>query len=359
MSELDIVQTQMSATMRRMRGAVLYNINAPLVIETLTIPALKEGQVLVRVMASGLCHKQLEEMNGKRGEDPYLPHLLGHEGAGIVEETGPGVTHVKPGDHVVLGWMKGRGMNSATPTYTADNRKINAGCITTFNERAVVSENRVTPIDKRMPFDAACLLGCAVTTGLGVVRRIAKMEPKKSVAVFGVGGIGLNVVQWSALTGASKIIALDLREDKLELAKKIGATHTVNVSHENGVETIRELTQGEGADYVFEAVGNARVMEQAYEAANKSGLAVFIGVPKKEDKFCIDPIPLYLGKRITGCHGGDTVKEEDIPYCVDMYLSGKLKLDELITDRIRLDEINTVFDKMKEGKIVGRAIIKF
>lgn len=342
-----------------MQGAVLYETDKPLIIEELRIPELGFGQVLVNIKYSGLCHTQLEEMTGKRGEDAYLPHLLGHEGAGIVEEIGAGVTHVKPGDHVVLGWMKGEGVSSETPIYYKGDKLINAGWITTFNEFAVVAENRVTPMKKQMPFDVASLLGCAVTTGLGAVKRIAKVEAGSSVVVFGTGGVGQNVVQWAALSQASQVIAVDLRDDKLALAEKLGATHIINAKKEDPVAAVKDFTDGQGADYGFEITGNIRVMEQAYEATSRMGTTVLVGVPELQDKLCINPIPLYLGKRLTGCRGGDMVKDEDIPYCVDLYLNGQLKLDELITDRISLNEINDAFNKMKEGLLVGRAIIGF
>ena len=345
--------------MRKMRAAILHEIDKPLVIDEIEIPEVQHGQVLVDTKYSGLCHKQLEEITGKRGNDPYLPHLLGHEGAGIVEEVGTGVTYVKPGDHVVMGWMKGEGIQSVPPRYTRRGKVVNAGWITTFNELAVVSENRVTPINKDMPFDVASLLGCAVTTGLGVVKRIAKMEPGKKVAVFGIGGIGLNVVQSTALFGAEQVIAVDIRDDKLELARLIGATHIVNASDGRDIEQVLELTDSEGVDYCFEAAGNLRVMEKAYSVTSGKGLTVLIGVPEAGDSLCIDPLPLYLGRRLTGCHGGDTIKEEDIPFCVDMYLDGKLKLDELITERIRLEDINESFERMQEKKLVGRAVIEF
>jgi S-(hydroxymethyl)glutathione dehydrogenase / alcohol dehydrogenase len=344
---------------RKVRAAVLYEIDKPLVIEEVEVPDLKHGQVLVDVKCSGLCHKQLEEITGKRGRDPYLPHLLGHEGAGIVEEIGPGVTLVNPGDHVVLGWMKGKGIESSTPCYSKSGQPINAGWITTFNEMAVVSENRITPIHKAIPFDAAALLGCAVTTAFGVVSRIAKMEPGGKVVVFGIGGIGLNVVQCAALFGAAQIIAVDINDDKLALARCLGATDTVNATGGGEIDQVLELTNDLGADYCFEAAGDIRVMEKAYQVTASNGLTVLMGVPKLGDKLRIDPIPLYLGKRLTGCHGGDTVKEVDIPHCVDMYLTGKLKLDELITERIKLEQINAAFEKMKERNLVGRSVIEF
>jgi S-(hydroxymethyl)glutathione dehydrogenase / alcohol dehydrogenase len=342
-----------------MQGAVLYEIDKPLVLEELKIPDLAHGQVLVRIKCSGVCHSQLKEITGARGEDRYLPHLLGHEGAGIVEEVGPGVTRVVPGDHVVLGWMKGQGIDSSTPTYHIGEKPINAGYITTFNEFGVVSENRVTRMRDEMPFDVASLLGCAVTTGLGAVDRIAEVRAGESVAVFGVGGVGLNVVQGAAIAGASQIIAIDLKDEKLELAGRLGATHHINASRENPLEKVMEVTDGVGVNHAFEVTGETSVMSQAFEATSMMGKAVLMGVPKAGNQLSLDPVPLCFGKTITGCHGGNTVKDEDIPRFVDLYLDGRLKLDELITDRIKLSEINEAFDRMREGKILGKAIVEF
>lgn len=345
--------------MKVMQGAVLYEIDKPLVVEELRIPDLAHGQVLVRIKCSGVCHSQLKEITGARGEDRYLPHLLGHEGAGIVEAIGPGVTRVEPGDHVVLGWMKGEGIDSGTPTYHSGAKSINAGYITTFNEFGVISENRVTRMRKEMPFDVASLLGCAVTTGLGAVERIARVAEGDTVAVFGVGGVGLNVVQGAALAGASQIIAIDLRDDKLDLACRLGATHRVNASETNPRDQVAELTDGRGVDHAFEVTGEPSVMSQAFESASMWGKAVLMGVPKAGSELRLDPVPLCFGKTITGCHGGNTVKDEDIPRFVDLYLDGRLKLDELITDRISLLEINEAFGRMREGKILGKAIVEF
>ena len=345
--------------MATMRGAVLYEIGGPLVIEELSVPELAHGQVLVKVMATGLCHKQLEEITGKRGEDPFLPHLLGHEGAGIVQEIGPGVTCVQPGDHVVLGWMKGGGINSETPTYRTGDRTINAGWIATFGELIVVSENRVTPMDPAMPFDAAALLGCAVTTGVGAVRRIAGVTTGSTVAVFGMGGIGLSAVLGAASCRAGMIVAVDISAEKLELARDLGATHTVDAAAGDAVAAVAEIAGAAGVDYGFEAAGNARVMEQAYRATGPQGTTVLMGVPAVEDTICIDPLPLYLGQRLTGCHGGDTVRDEDIPQYVQAYLAGELKLDRLITRRLRLDEINDGFEEMRAKRLIGRALIEF
>jgi len=256
-------------SIEKMKAAVLYETNKPLVIENLKVPELEFGQVLVKVCFSGICHKQMEEIQGHRGPDPYLPHLLGHEGAGVVEAIGPGVTNVAPGDHVVLSWIKGAGINSRPPTYYKGEQPINAGWVTTFNEYAVVSENRVTGIRKDMPLDKAALLGCAVATGVGVVINQARVIPGSTVAVFGVGGVGLNVIQGAALVNAGKIIAVDIVDAKLEMAKEFGATHTINAVKQDPVQQIIELTGNTGVDYAFDTIGKIKSMKQAYDSAAK------------------------------------------------------------------------------------------
>jgi len=288
-----------------------------------------------------------------------LPHLLGHEGAGVVEAIGPGVTNVAPGDHVVLSWIKGAGINSRTPTYYKGEKPINAGWVTTFNEYAVVSENRVTRIGKDMPLDKAALLGCAVPTGVGVVINQARVARGSTVAVFGIGGIGINAIQGAVLVNASKIIAVDIHDHKLNLAQEFGATHTINAMRQNPVQRIREITDGTGVDYAFEMIGRIETMEQAYESArNDGGYVDIAGVPPHDKKMCIDAFPLHSGKCLVGAHGGDTQKERDLPKYISLYFAGKLKLDELITHRFGLDEINDAFQAMEKGEL-GRAIVEF
>lgn len=342
----------------KMKAAVLYETNKPLVVETLQVPELQSGQVLVQVKFSGVCHKQMEEICGHRGTDPYLPHLLGHEGAGIVEAIGPGVTSVAPGDHVILSWIKGRGINSSTPTYYKGDKPINAGWITTFNEYAVISENRVTAIRKDMPLDKAALLGCAVPTGTGVVINQAKVPPGSSVAVYGVGGVGLNAIQGAALVSAGKIIAVDILDAKLEMARKFGATHTINAVNQDPVQSILKITDNYGVEYAFDTIGKIQTMEQAYESTTKyGGYVAIVGVPPYGGKISIDAYPLHDGKVLTGTSGGQTDKEKDFPRYIELYFAGKLKLDELITHRFGLDEINEAFTAMEKGEL-GRAIVE-
>ena len=342
--------------MRTMQAAVLRETGKPLSVEELTVPEPGHGQVLVQVRYSGFCRKQLEEMAGIR-PDPFLPHLLGHEGSGIVEATGPGVTHAQPGDHVILSWIKGPGIQSETPTYLSGDEPINAGWVTTFNEYVVASENRVTSIRKDMPLEKAALLGCAVPTGAGSILHDAKVGPGASVAVFGVGGIGLNAVQAAAFKDAEMIVAIDVHDSKLEMARAFGATHTVNAGRDDPVQAVKALTGGEGADYTFESAGLVKTMEQAYEAASDTvGKVVLAGVNPAAEKLCIDPHALHFGKVLTGTAGGFSKPEEDFPRYVDLYLDGRWKLDELITHRFTLPEINRAADLLAGGQ-AGRVII--
>jgi S-(hydroxymethyl)glutathione dehydrogenase/alcohol dehydrogenase len=340
-----------------MKAAVLYEINKPLIVEEMEVPNPDLGQVLVKVMSSGICHTQLDNVKGKYGADLYLPHLLGHEGAGIVEKIGLGVTRVSPGDHVILSWIQGPGFNAKTPLYMKGSQKINAGPVTTFNEYTVASENRVTKIQDDVPFDVASIIGCAVSTGLGAVLNESKVQPGASVAVFGIGGIGLNIVQGAALVNALKIIAVDVYDTKLATAQKFGATHLINAKKEDPVKKIKDLTDGKGADYTFESAGLKETMEQAYQAACNTGLINLVGNPAHNEKICIDAVQTHYGKQLIGGHGGHTRPDVDFARYISLYKAGKLKIDELITHRYPLADVNKAIEDMLAGN-VGRAIIE-
>ena len=215
-----------------MTAAVLVEQNAPLRLEEVEIPTLGVGQILVKMLHSGICGKQIDEITGKRGPDPYIPHMLGHEGSGIVTAVGPGITKVQEQDHVVLHWMKGSGIESAPPRFHINNQIISAGWVTTFSEYTVVSENRVTKVDSDAPSQTSALLGCAVTTGLGIIFNDINLKPGQSVAVFGVGGIGVNVLQGAKLINAYPVVAIDIHEHKLDMAREFGATKTIH-SYQN------------------------------------------------------------------------------------------------------------------------------
>jgi S-(hydroxymethyl)glutathione dehydrogenase/alcohol dehydrogenase len=338
------------------KAAILVAQNEPLVVSEVDIPSLDVGQVLVKVGHSGICGKQLEEINGKRGADPYLPHLLGHEAAGIVMEAGPGVRKVKSGDHVVLHWMKGSGIDSAPPRFRWNNTVVSAGCVTTFSEYTVVSENRTTLIPPDVPYDVASLLGCAVTTGLGIVFNNADLKPGQSIAIFGVGGVGLNVVQGAALVNAYPIVAIDLYDHKLQQATDFGATHTFNSSVENPSAYLRELSGGRGFDVTVDITGNSDIRQMAYNSTTNSGRTIFAGVPHHKETISIDSFPLHFGRRILGSHGGDTQPDIDIPRYIQLYQLGKLKLAEQITHGYCLNEVNQAVAVVQSGA-AGRCVI--
>ena len=338
-------------------AAVLRKIGEPLRLTSLAIPDLQPGQVLVDIAYSGICHTQLLEVQGKRGPDRYLPHTLGHEGAGTVVEVGAGVTKVKPGDQVVLSWIKGIGADVASTLYESKEGPVNSGALSTFMRLTVASENRLTPIDDSMPLYKAALLGCAIPTGAGAVIKKATMQPGSSIAIFGVGGIGLSAVLAASMLQASMIIALDVFDHKLEHARKLGATHVVNSCQQDALSAVTELTGGRGVDYTVEATGKQEVMETAFRAVrNGGGLCVLAGNLPHGQRISLDPFELIKGKQITGTWGGETQPDEDLPYYVDLYLSGKLKLDGLVTHTYAPSDVNQALADMQQGK-VGRALI--
>lgn len=347
-----------AARPQTMRAAVLENLNAPLRVDTVAIPPLAVGQVLVKIAASGICGKQIDEITGKRGEDPYLPHLLGHEGAGTVVETGPGVTKVKPGDAVVIHWIKSTGIDAASPKFSRDGQKIEAGCATTFSEYSIVAENRATKIPAGIPFDAAALLGCAVTTGLGIVFNDLKLLPGQSIAVWGAGGVGLNAVQGAALVNAYPIIAVDVHEGKLKRAKEFGATHAVNAATEDAAKAIRKILGGAGLSAAVDTTGDVKVIETAFDLSDaKSGTVLLAGVPRHDGRVTIDSFTLHHGRRIFGSHGGDTKPDRDIPRYLTLFTQGRLKLKELITHRFPLDKVNEAVETVRKGD-AGRVLIE-
>ena len=340
-------------------AAVLTEINQPLQIEELDVPALKEGQVLVKIAYSGVCHTQLNEVRGLKGEDKFLPHTLGHEASGIVEEVGPGVDKVVAEDAVILTWIKGEGRDVPAAGYLrSDGSRVNSGAISTFMNYAVISENRLVPISNEIPLRELPLLGCAIPTGAGIAFNSAEIEAGSSVAVFGVGGVGLCAVIGAGLREAGTIIAVDLLDHKLELARGVGATHRINSSREDVVAVINDITGNTGVDYAIEASGNSQAMEMAFKSVrNNGGLCVLAGNLPAGKTIAIDPLDLIKGKRIVGTWGGETRPDRDIPVYLDLYQSGKLKLDSLITQVYGLQDINQALDDMLKGK-VGRGLIE-
>lgn len=342
-----------------MKAAILVEQHVPLMVDGVKLPGtLCFGQVLVKVMYSSICGSQLGEIDGVKGEDGYLPHLLGHEGSGVVIDIGQGVKTVKKGDHVVMHWKEGSGITSEPPMYSWKGKPLNAGWVTTFNEYAVVSENRVTAIDSSFPMELAPLLGCAVTTGFGIINNDAQVKIGESVVVLGAGGVGLSVIQGACLVSAHPVVAVDLYDNKLELAAKLGATHCINAAHGGDPYQLALDIVGEnGADVVVENTGQTEMIELAYRLSACQGRSVLVGVPAQGKKASIFTLPLHFGKILTGSHGGDAMPHIDIPRYVDLYHAGKLNFEDLITDRFKLVGINDAIEKMRAGKISGRCLI--
>lgn len=341
------------------KAAILTELRKPLIVAEIELPdTLDVGQVLVKVHYSGICGSQLGEIDGAKGEDRYLPHLLGHEGSGTILEIGLGVRHVSPGDKVVLHWRKGLGIESSVPVYSWEGRKVNAGWVTTFNEYAIVSENRVTPISTDSDLEVAALFGCAVTTGFGVIQNNAKVRIGESVVVFGAGGVGLNIVQAAALVGAYPVIAIDLFDNRLVLAKEMGATHTVNANTQEPFAAIRNLVGGNQIDVFIDNTGQPSIIESGYEITKPQGRVILVGVPKKGKDIQIHSLPLHFGKLLTGSHGGEAEPYYDIPRYLRMYESRKITLAPLITDTCRLDDINLAIERLRTGAIAGRCLVR-
>jgi len=361
-----------------MKAAVLYEFNEPLVIEDVDLEEPKQGEVKVRLAASGVCHSCLHAADGS-WDWAIRPSVLGDEGAGIVTAVGPGVTTVAPGDHVIVSWsptcgrcrycVRGKpNLCERRPPfgYMADNtsrmrvrgQEIKHFGPATYAEEIVVSDDSAIKIRDDMPLEKAALIGCAVTTGVGAVIYTAQVPTGASLAVFGAGGIGLNAIQGGRLCGAYPLIAVDVADNKLEFARQLGATHTINGAREDVVERIKALTAGRGAEYTVVAVGSIQAMQQAWEAIAPAGTCVVIGAPRSGLKIQVDPMDLYRDeKKLTGSRYGSARVFDDFGRLVDLYLAGKLKLDELITHRYTLDEINEAHRALAAGENMRGMIV--
>jgi Zn-dependent alcohol dehydrogenase len=343
---------------RSIKAAILVEQRKPLVVDEIGLPGhLEAGQVLVKINCSGICGSQIGEIDGAKGEDKFLPHLLGHEAAGTVVEVGPAVRHVQPGDMVVLHWRKGPGIESATPSYTWQGRKVNAGWVTTFQEYAIVAENRVTRVPPDTDPEIAALFGCAVTTGFGVIVNNARLTLGESVVVFGAGGIGLNIVQAAAAVSAHPIIAVDLYDNKLALARTLGATHTINASTTDAGQAIAKICGAAGVDVFIDNTGMPKIIEMGYATTKPQGRVILVGVPKKGDNISIYSLPLHFGREIRGSHGGEAVPNLDIPRYLALAGAGKLCFDQLVTERFSLDQVNEAIEAMRSGAAAGRCLL--
>ena len=342
-----------------MKAAILVESNKPLVIDEIQYTSeLQYGQVLVKILYSGICGAQLNEINASKGPDKFLPHLLGHEGSGIVLKTGLGVSTVKEGDHVVLHWRPSSGIQAPPAKYNWDGKVVNAGWVTTFNDHAIISENRLTTIPKDFDMRIAPLFGCAVTTAVGVINNDAKVKIGQSVVIFGMGGVGINLAQSAAMVSANPIIGIDINDQKLALGKKFGMTHGFNGKIDTDIDDkIKAIVGYKGADVVIDTTGNPRIIEQAYNLTNPDGKTILVGVPKKGENINIYSLPLHFNKQLTGSHGGDAIPDIEIPRLINLMKAGKMTLEGLITHEFSLDEINIALDTMRKGDC-GRIIIK-
>ena len=339
-------------------AAILVEQNKDLIIDKVQLPKVLDiGQVLVEVHVSGICGSQIGEINGAKGPDKFLPHLLGHEGCATVISIGPGVTTLNKGDLVVLHWRKGVGIESKTPTYNWRGNVVNAGWVTTFNKYAVVSENRCTYIPQDTDRELASLFGCAITTGFGVIENNAKLLMGESIVVFGAGGIGLNIIQAASLSSAWPIIAVDLYDSRLDLAKNFGATHTINSSKFDSREIIKKIMEGNSLDVFVDNTGIPKIIEMGYQIINSKGRVILVGVPKINSNIKIYSLPLHFGKSIIGSHGGESNPSKDIPRYLNLFNNGIWGIEGLISERYNLKNINSAINSLKDGKSIGRVII--
>lgn len=359
-----------------MKGAVLRGVNQALSIEDVDIDLPKAREVLIRTAAVGVCHSDLHFIDGFYGVN--FPTVLGHESAGVVEKVGSDVRYVKPGDHVITclsvfcGHCEfcttGKPFNCQNPeTRREENdppRLAQGGKemnqffdLSSFAEQMLVHEHALVKIRDDMPLDRAALIGCAVTTGFGAVIHTAKVEVGASVAVIGCGGVGLSAINGAAIAGAGRIIAVDIEEAKLNLAKHFGATDVVNAKNGDPVEQIRELTGG-GVAYSFEALGRKETSEQAFRMLHISGTATIIGMVPEGQMIEIHGADLLSDKKLQGSNMGSNHFRVDMPRFVEFYLAGKLHLDDMIARRIKLEQINEAFDEMRTGQI-ARSVISF
>ncbi|HEY6395175.1 MAG TPA: Zn-dependent alcohol dehydrogenase [Candidatus Binataceae bacterium] len=360
-----------------MKAAVFHGPKQPLSIEDVEIDKPQDREVLVRTVASGVCHSDLHFVDGLY---PYpAPAVLGHEAAGIVEEVGKQVTYLKPGDHVIAclsvfcGYceqcMSGHPNRCSNKTATQREPKdkprisqkgkpVNQFLdISSYCSRMLLHENALVKIREDIPLDRAALIGCGVTTGVGAVLNTAKVEPGSTVAVFGAGGVGLSAIQGARIAGARKIIAVDMFEGKLAMAKRLGATDTVDASSSDPVEEIRKMTDG-GVDYSFEAIGLKKAAEQAFNALKPGGTATVIGMIPIGQKVELDGYMFLTERKLQGSNMGSNRFRIDMPRYIDFYLQGRLKLDEMISRRGKLEDVNDAFRAMKAGE-VARQVLMF
>jgi len=367
------------------RAAVAWEAGKPLVIETIEVAPPKGGEVRIKMVAAGVCHSDMTYWNGCYENDAF-PAVMGHEGSGIVESVGEGVTTVKPGDHVIPMWItycgectycmnpktnlccSGRALETGvmldgTTRFTCKGNPVyhyNVIGTATFSEYSVVPEIAVVKIAENIPLDKACLLGCCVTTGYGAAVNTAKVEPGSTAAVWGLGGVGLAAVMGCKAAGASRIIGIDIKPEKFAIAKELGCTECLNPKDFDKPiqQVLSEMTWG-GLDYTFECIGNVEAMRAAFEASHVAwGTTVIVGIIGEKQDLSVNPLQFLLGRTIKGSKFGGCIGRESVPRLLEEYMAGRLKLDELVTHRMPLERINEAFDLMRAGKSI-RTVIEF
>jgi S-(hydroxymethyl)glutathione dehydrogenase/alcohol dehydrogenase len=357
-----------------MRAAILHHVNEPLTIEAIELDSPRAHEVLIRTAAAGICRSDLHFIDGLYST--RLPVIPGHESAGVVETVGSQVDYVEPGDHVITCMSAfcgecalcttGRPYLCESPGLTRDDdSRVSSGGnpigqlynLGSYSEKMLVHERTVVKIRRDIPFDRAALIGCAVMTGYGAVVNTARVEPGSRVAVIGCGGIGLSAINGAAIAGAAQIVAIDVHEEKLDLARTFGATHAINAAHHDPVGSVHELTGG-GADYTFEAVGLKETIEQSFSMLRAGGDATVIGMVPEGQRVEIDASELLYEKTLQGSNMGSNRFRVDMPRLIDFYLDGRLHLDQLVAKRIALDDINDAFAEMRNG-LIARSVIVF
>jgi S-(hydroxymethyl)glutathione dehydrogenase/alcohol dehydrogenase len=339
------------------KAAILEELGAPLAVKEIELPELGKGQVLVKVLFSGVCRSQLMEVRGKRGEDPWLPHLLGHEGSGNVVAIGEGVTKVAAGDDVILGWIRGKGLDAPGAKYKYGNIEVNSGKVTTFANFTIVSESRLVKKPEHLAFDDAVLYGCALPTGAGMILNELKPPVNSMVAVIGLGGIGISALLALRALNISKIIAIDISDDKLEFAKRLGAKYAFNYQDKDAYDSIMSLTNG-GVDHCIESGGHVNTIELGFSLIRKnSGVLIFASHPEHGKKITLDPHELISGKKIFGSWGGRCCPDNDVPRIHALLAKSNFLLSDLITKRYKLEEINEALYDLECGKVFRPLIV--
>ncbi|MFA6601794.1 MAG: zinc-binding dehydrogenase [Candidatus Paceibacterota bacterium] len=340
-------------TALKMRAAVIEAINLPLTLAEVTLTDLSFGQVLVKVLASGICGAQLLEIGGHKGNAPFMPHLLGHEGCGIVEKVGVGVTRVKPGDKVIMHWRKGDGIESDFPTYIFNGKTIRSGKVTTFSERSIVSENRITPVPEETPVELCALLGCGLSTALGTINDEAYVKFGESVMIIGAGGLGLNLVRAATSASAHPIISVDVFDSKKEMAETLGAHLFINSAKQNITEELQKKFGIKEVDVIIDTSGNKQALEATIPMLSGSGRYIMVGQPKPGEHIELKNANHMFGgegKTIKATQGGKFSPSKDIPRYVKLHKAGILNIDNIITHRFKLEDINEAIDLVRKGQ---------